>query len=79
MLSEIFVVTIPSIAGPSGRTELFERRPGVWGGDPKLTDQRDRIVARIEQINEWHREHRDVCVKGDMLKVAGRVPAGVAI
>jgi hypothetical protein len=29
--------------------------------------------------SEWHRDHQIVCVKADLLKVAGRVPGGVAI
>jgi len=29
--------------------------------------------------SEWHREHQIVYVKADLLKVAGRVPGGVAI
>jgi hypothetical protein len=29
--------------------------------------------------SEWHREHEIVYVKADLLKVAGRVPGGVAI
>lgn len=29
--------------------------------------------------SEWHREHQIVYVKADALKVAGRVPGGVAI
>ena len=29
--------------------------------------------------SEWHREHQIVYVKADLLKVAGRVPGGVAL
>ena len=29
--------------------------------------------------SEWHREHQIVYLKADLLKVAGRVPGGVAI
>jgi len=29
--------------------------------------------------SEWRREHQSIYVKGDLLKVTGRVPGGVAI
>lgn len=38
-------------------------------------------ASRVKNFfpSEWHREHQIVYVKADLLKVAGRVPGGVAI